>query len=46
LLLAFEENFGPKESCALGGFGTGLISSLTDSQVTDPDDGALITISN
>jgi hypothetical protein len=46
LLAAFEEGFGPNGSCALGGAGSGRLLSLTDSQVTDPDDGAFITVSN
>jgi hypothetical protein len=46
LLAAFEEGFGLNGSCALGGAGSGRLLSLTDSQVTDPDDGALITVSN
>jgi hypothetical protein len=46
LLAAFEEGFGPNGSCALGGAGSGRILSLTDSEFGDPDDGALITVSN
>jgi hypothetical protein len=45
LLAAFEEGFGANVSCTLGGAGVGRLLSLTDSLVTDTDDGALITIS-
>jgi hypothetical protein len=45
LLAAFEEGFGPNEGCTLGGVESWRTLSLTDSEVIDPDDGALITIS-
>jgi hypothetical protein len=45
LLVLFEEGFGPNGACALGGAGSMRLLSLMDSEVTDPKDGALITIS-